>query len=78
LAGVWSLGVGFVIVKNLDSVIVKMFSYLIFLRNYKFCTCNAICKNNAAINCIAVFPSTLKGHTLCWLQNNMPVPTQTD
>jgi hypothetical protein len=37
---------------------------------YNFCTFNAICKDNAAINCIAVhkkkvsFPSTLTGHTM--------------
>jgi hypothetical protein len=50
---------------------VKMFSHLIYfvLKFYKFCTFDAICKDNAAINCITVqhkegsFPSTLTGHT---------------
>jgi hypothetical protein len=58
--------------RNLASVAVKIFSHLIyFIRKfYKFCTFSAICKDNAAINCITVehkkvsFPSTLTGHTL--------------
>jgi hypothetical protein len=57
--------------RNLASVAVKMFSLLIyFIRTfYKFCTFNAICKDNAAINCITLqhnkgsFPSTLTGRT---------------
>jgi hypothetical protein len=57
---------------NLASVAVKMFSRLIYFMKkfYKCCTLNAICKDNAAVNCITVphktglFPSTLTGHTL--------------
>jgi hypothetical protein len=59
LAGVWSLESGgrFCVGsfdRNLASVAVKMFSHLIYFvkKFYKFCTLNAICKNNAAINCI--------------------------
>jgi hypothetical protein len=39
--------------RNLASVAVKMFSHLIYFvkKFYKFCTFNAICKNNAAISC---------------------------
>jgi hypothetical protein len=39
--------------RNLASVALKMFSYLIFLIKtfYKFCTFSAISKDNAAINC---------------------------
>jgi hypothetical protein len=39
---------------NLASVVVKMFSHVIYFTKkfYKFCTFNAICKDNAAINCI--------------------------
>jgi hypothetical protein len=50
--GVWSQAVGFVLVRL--SVAVKMFSHIIYFFNkfYKFCTFNAICKDNAAINCI--------------------------
>jgi hypothetical protein len=43
--------------RNLPSVAVKMFSHLIyffFKKFYKFCTFSAICKDNAAINCITV------------------------
>jgi hypothetical protein len=42
---------------------------LLFKKFYKFCTFNAICEGNAAINCITIqhkkglFPSTLTGHT---------------
>jgi hypothetical protein len=58
-------------VKNLASVAAKMFSHLIYFikKFYKFCTLNAIYKDNAAINCIIAqhkkvsFPSTLTGHT---------------
>jgi hypothetical protein len=58
--------------RNLDRVAVKMFSDIIYFTKkfYKFCTLSAICKDNAAINCIAVqhkngsFPSTLTGHTM--------------
>jgi hypothetical protein len=57
--------------RNQASVAVKMFSHLIyFMKNfYKFRTFDAICKDNTAINCIAIqhkkglFPSTLTGHT---------------
>jgi hypothetical protein len=38
---------------NLASVAVNMFSHLIYLI-YKICTCNAICKDNVAINFIPV------------------------
>jgi hypothetical protein len=56
--------------RNLASVAVKMFSHLIYFTKqfYKFCTFNAICKDNAALNCITVqhkevqFLSTLTGH----------------
>jgi hypothetical protein len=39
--------------RNLALVTVKMFPHLIFFTTafYKFCTFNAICKDNAAINC---------------------------
>jgi hypothetical protein len=42
--------------RNLASVVAKMFSHLILFKNkfYKFGTFNAICKDNAAINCITV------------------------
>jgi hypothetical protein len=73
--GVWSLqsgsrfGVG-AFGRNVASVAIKMFSRSIyFIKNYKFCTFNAICKDNAVINCIPVqhkkilFPSTLTNHT---------------
>jgi hypothetical protein len=42
--------------RNLTSVAVKMFSCLIYFikKFYKFCTLNAICKDNAAINCLTV------------------------
>jgi hypothetical protein len=55
--------------RNLASVAVKMFSHLIqFIKNFYKCTFNAICKVNAAINCITIqdkkgsFPSTFTGH----------------
>jgi hypothetical protein len=59
LAGVWSQVVVFCVGafdRNLTSVAVKMFSHLIYLKKafYKFCTFNAICKDNAAINYITV------------------------
>jgi hypothetical protein len=56
LAGVWSQAVGRFCVsafgKNLVSVAVKMFSHLTYFKNkfYKFCTINAICKDDATIN----------------------------
>jgi hypothetical protein len=39
--------------RNLASVSVKIFSHLIYIikKVYKCCTFNAICKDNAAINC---------------------------
>jgi hypothetical protein len=42
--------------RNLAAVAVKMYSYLIYFvqKFYKFCTFNAICKNNAAKNCVTV------------------------
>jgi hypothetical protein len=42
--------------RNLASVAVKMFSHSIYFikKFYKFCTFSAICKDNAAINCITV------------------------
>jgi hypothetical protein len=41
--------------RNLASAVVKMFSHLIyFKKKYKFCTLNAICKDNSAINCDTV------------------------
>jgi hypothetical protein len=56
--------------RNLASVAMKTFTNLIwFKKNFYKCTSNAICKNNAVINCISVqnkensFPSTLTGHT---------------
>jgi hypothetical protein len=60
LAKVWSLQSGdrFCIGafgRNLASVAVKVFSHLIyFIKIYKFCTFNAICNQNAEINCITV------------------------
>jgi hypothetical protein len=40
--------------RNLAPVAVKTFSHLIYVTKifYKFCTFDAICKDNAAINCI--------------------------
>jgi hypothetical protein len=57
--------------RSLASVALKMFSHVIYFvkKCYKCCTLNAICKDNAAINCVNVqqnkgpFPSTLTGHT---------------
>jgi hypothetical protein len=57
--------------RNLASVAAKMFSRFIYFRKkfYKFRTSNAICKDNAAINCITLqhrkrsFQLTLTGHT---------------
>jgi hypothetical protein len=57
--------------RNPTSVAVTMFSHLIYftIKFYKFCTFNAICKDNAAVNCITLqhkkgsFPSTFTGHT---------------
>jgi hypothetical protein len=57
--------------RNLASVAVKMFSHLIYFikKFYRFFTFDAICKDNAAINCIVQhkkgsFPSTLTDQTL--------------
>jgi hypothetical protein len=58
--------------RNLASVTVKMFSHIVYFikKFYKFCTFNAICIDNTAINCITVqhkkvsFMSTLMGHKL--------------
>jgi hypothetical protein len=46
----------FCVGRNLASVAVKTFSRFIYFANtfYELCTFNAICKNNAAINCITV------------------------
>lgn len=68
MAGVSILAVGFVFA---SSVTVKILSHLICVIRtfYKCRTFNAICKDHAAINFIAVgykkgsFPSTLTGHT---------------
>jgi hypothetical protein len=60
--------------KNLASVAVKMFSYLIYFTKkfYKFCSFNAICKDNAAISCIRLcssqkvfIPVNFHGSYLC-------------
>jgi hypothetical protein len=42
--------------RNLASVAVKMFSHSMYFMKtfYKSCPWNAICKNNAKINCITV------------------------
>jgi hypothetical protein len=50
LAGVGVFG------SNMASVAMKMFSHVIYFITtlYKFCTFNAICEDNAAINCIIV------------------------
>jgi hypothetical protein len=42
--------------RNLASVAVKMSSHLVYFikKFYKFCSFNAICKDNATINCITV------------------------
>jgi hypothetical protein len=63
--------------RNLATVAVKMFPHLICIikKFYKLCTFDAICKDNAAMNCITVqhrkcsFPSTLTGHTKLVLYN---------
>jgi hypothetical protein len=53
LTGVWSQAVGFVLVRL--AVALKMSSHLIdFTEKCCAYTCNAICKDNAAINCITV------------------------
>jgi hypothetical protein len=57
--------------RNLASVAVKIFSHSVYFiqKLYKFCTFNASCNDNAAINCTTFqhrygsFPSTLTGHT---------------
>jgi hypothetical protein len=61
LAGFWSLESGgrFCVGafgRNLASVVVKMFLHLIYIimTFYKFCILNAVCKDNAAINCITL------------------------
>jgi hypothetical protein len=42
--------------RNLASIVVKMVSCLIYIikKFYKFCTFNAVCKGNAAINRITL------------------------
>jgi hypothetical protein len=61
LAGVWILDSGgrFCVGpfgRNLAAVAVKMFSQLIYFMKkiYKLCTFNAICKDDAEINCVTV------------------------
>jgi hypothetical protein len=59
--------------RNLASVAVKMFTHKCYFikRFYKYCTFNAICRDNAEINCITVqrkkkvsfFSSALTTHT---------------
>jgi hypothetical protein len=57
--------------RNLASVVVKIFSYLIQLAKkcYKICVFNAICRGNAAVTCITaqhkkgLFPSIWTGCT---------------
>jgi hypothetical protein len=59
-------------VRNLASVAVKIISTFIYFKKkcYAFCAFDAICKDNASINCITVqhkeglFPSFFTGHTL--------------
>jgi hypothetical protein len=61
LAGVWSLvsGSRFCVgafCRNLSSFAVKMFLNLVYFKKkcYKFCTFNAICKDNVGLNCFSV------------------------
>jgi hypothetical protein len=57
--------------RNLASVAVRMFSHFAYFKKkcYKCCSFNAICKYNAAINCVTVqhkqgsFPSTVTNNT---------------
>jgi hypothetical protein len=55
--------------RNLALVAVKMFSLIIYFVNL-----NAICKDNAAVDCFSVeqksgsFPPTSRGHTLLLVQ----------
>jgi hypothetical protein len=57
--------------RNLASVTVKMFSHLMYFikKSCTLCTSSAVCKDNAAINCITLqqrkgsFLSTLTCHT---------------
>jgi hypothetical protein len=74
LAGVRSQAVGFVLVRLAGiwrQSPWRCFQIIYFTKKfYKFCTFNAIRKDNAAINCIIVqhketsYPSILTGHTL--------------
>jgi hypothetical protein len=78
--GVWSQAFGFVLAfcTNLASAALKMFSYLIYVKNkfYKFCIFNAICKENAAVNCITVqHPLTFTGHTTLGKGKAVPLRT---
>jgi hypothetical protein len=66
--------------RNLASVAVKMFPHLIYLKNILYrCTSNAICEDNAAINCITVqykncsLPSTILGHTKLVRNNKLTI-----
>jgi hypothetical protein len=70
LAGVWSQAVGFVLVRLAGIWLQSPWRcfhiwFTSIKKFYKFCTYNAICKDNAAINCIIVqhkkglFSSTL-------------------
>jgi hypothetical protein len=73
--GVWTMAVGFVLVRLAGIWLQspwRCFHVLIYCIKtfHKCCTFNAICKDNAAINCISFrhkkkgsFPSTLTGHT---------------
>jgi hypothetical protein len=40
--------------RNVAPVAVKMFSHLIYITKRKFWTCNGICEDNAAVNCMLV------------------------
>jgi hypothetical protein len=82
LAGLWSLESGgrFCIgtfYRNLASFAVKLFPHLIYLiKKFYRCTLNAICKDNAAVNCITFqhkkdsSPSTLTDLTTLVTINN--------
>jgi hypothetical protein len=72
LVGVWRQGVGFVLVRLARIWLSRREDSIIFniLKKtyYKFCTFNAICKDNAAVNFITSrhkkgsFPSTFTGN----------------
>jgi hypothetical protein len=69
--------------RNLASVAVKMFSHWIyFQKKFYKCTFNAICKDDAPINCMTVqhnkasLPSNLTGHTTLVIISPSPLAVE--